>query len=67
MYRELDEEAMLRLGNRTYPKKGFIKRAETRFNNGFKASATMDIPRAASYAKIFIKHGVNCCKCRENY
>jgi len=57
MYRKLKEETMLKLDNRTYPKesfanltfyeaKGFIKRAETRFNNGFRASATIDIMHA---------------------
>ncbi len=57
MYRKLNEETMLKLGNRAYPKesfanltfyeaKGFLKRAETRFNNGFKASATIDIMHA---------------------
>ena len=57
MYKRLNKEVMARVNSRIYPKesfanltayeaKGFIKRAESRFNNGFKASATIDIIHA---------------------
>ncbi|HDH44525.1 MAG TPA: hypothetical protein ENG66_03935 [Thermococcus sp.] len=57
IYTRFNKEVTLKLDNRDYPKesfanltlheaKGFIKRAEPRFNHGFKASATIDVMHA---------------------
>lgn len=57
IYTRFNKEVTLKLDNRVYPKesfanltlheaKEFIKRAETRFNHGSKASATIDVVHA---------------------